>query len=304
MKKRAFALGLSAVLAVSVLASPPAFAAPDAGTFTEDFSNGLGDWTSTSGQWSAADGVASVTDTTVSGPKSMHLTSWEFGDFEATVTAQITEASTPTSWVGISTRMTEGQEDFRASGYTAFLRGNGQLALVKPHATDPTAVATIATASTGVDPRLAPVQLTLRAEGTTLEVFVDGAATPAISVTDAGYTRGKLGLTAGGAFASFRNLQVVHDDGAEVEPKPVAWGGVFLGDGSTANCGRASRAIPKTRHGSTCSARRISRSPATRRRRRSGRFRRSTRVRMRTVPSSMPSSTTRTRPMQPPSSTP
>ncbi|MFE5309591.1 alginate lyase family protein [Isoptericola sp. NPDC056605] len=229
-------MGLSAVLLLS-LAAPSALAAPLESTHTEDFANGLDDWTVESGRWTAEDGAARVDGETLTGPRAMHLTRWQFGDSATTVNVRATDAADSNSWVGLSTRMTAGQEDFRQSGYTAFLRMNGQLALVKPHASDPTAVSTIATASTGIDPRKAPVSLTLRAEGSSLEVFVDGATEPAISTTDTQFTRGKVGLVVGAAFATFDDVRISHDDGVEEEPPPAAgtdWGGVFLGEAKLA----------------------------------------------------------------------
>lgn len=230
--KHIVATGLSAALLLT-LAAPPAPAAPLGGTYTDDFAHGLDDWTVDSGRWTAEGGAAQVDGETLTGPRAMHLTRWQFGDSATTVVVRATDAADSTSWVGLSTRMTAGQEDFRRSGYTAFLRMNGQLALVKPHASDPTAVSTVATAWTGIDPRQAPVSLTLRAEGSRLEVFVDGATEPVISTTDTQFTRGKVGLVVGAAFATFDHVRISHDDGVEEVPPPATgtrWGGVFLGE--------------------------------------------------------------------------
>ncbi|MDR2998158.1 MAG: alginate lyase family protein [Microbacterium sp.] len=230
MKRRNVALAFTAVLAL-IAGAAPAAAAPGGGVVTEDFADGLAAWSVVSGRWQVDDGTARVSGDTLPGARTMNLAGWQFGDFEATVTARITDAADDRSWVGLSTRMTAGQEDFRQSGYTAFLRANGQLVLVKPHPSDPTAVTTIAAASTGLDPRQSSVTLTLRATGSKLEVFVDGATAPAITATDTQFARGKVGLAVGGAFAVFDDLRVAHADGTEVEPPaPISWGGVFLDD--------------------------------------------------------------------------
>jgi len=105
------------------------------------------------------------------------------------------DLGSPWNWAGLMGRTTTPEDDFRDSGYLAFLRANGDVGLFRAPDT------LIGYTQTGIDPKARSVQLTLRAQGTRISVFVDGRGV--IAVDDSTWTAG---------YAGVQNYSIAHHD--------------------------------------------------------------------------------------------
>ncbi|MFC5666073.1 discoidin domain-containing protein [Kitasatospora misakiensis] len=178
-------------------------AGPDASyPFVDDFSSG-GDteWRHIRGDWSVTGDQAYVQGDpaadwdTVSG-----VAGRTYGDVAASVDVRITgvnEAGGDTNWAGLTVHSQNPTD--RQTGYLVALRNNGEVFVQRSGATLGTATVP------GYTPGQA-VSLRVLTRGSTLEVYA--GATRLISLTDASYPVGNVGLATGGASARFDDVRL------------------------------------------------------------------------------------------------
>ncbi|MFS0713270.1 alginate lyase family protein [Microbacterium sp. 2P01SA-2] len=229
-----FSLGLIGVVALAMPALPataagtaPVAAAPPA-TIEEAFDDLSPEWLPAAGTWEAADGVARVVQPGSSRGSILALTGRGL-DGTATVTATFASAGGGASaWAGFTVRRSGTTDDYTQSGYTVFVRNNGELALIR--AAGDGQVAVLGTAQTDARPGSAPVTVSVSLDGERMRVGLGGAelAAPLIEVTDAAFSG------SGFAFAAHRDVRMAVDsvrlagvvDRAEPVPTDcVAWSG-------------------------------------------------------------------------------
>ncbi|MDW4571579.1 alginate lyase family protein [Microbacterium sp. M3] len=228
MMKMRWRASLAAVAAmVLVGAAQPALALTgDDGTFRDDFDTLRSVWTVAAGDWQASEGAARVV--TPGSTRGSVLALTEYGlDETSTATATFrTEGGGATAWAGFTVHRSGTTDDYTQSGYTVLVRNNGELAVIK--AAGNSAVTYLGTTPTAARPGTDWVTVTAHLDGDRLDVSLNGATEPALSVTDAAFDDGGFSL------ASHRDLRMVVDS-VELtgvvdrdEPAPadcVAWSG-------------------------------------------------------------------------------
>lgn len=219
-------LAAVAVLALVGAAQPALALGAEDGTFRDDFDTLGSAWTTAAGDWQASEGAARVV--TPGSTRGSVLALTEFGlEPVSTATATFrTEGGGATAWAGFTVHRAGTTDDYTQSGYTVLVRNNGELAVIK--AAGNAAVTYLGATPTAARPGADWVTVTARLDGDRLDVSLDGAAQPLLSVTDSSFDDGGFSL------AAHRDLRMVVDAveltgvAERDEPAPadcVAWSG-------------------------------------------------------------------------------
>lgn len=181
-----------AVAICMVLTILPARAVGDDGHLSESFDSLSGLWHPVAGNWRATDGAA-VAD---SGPAvrgySLALRGWRIeADASVASTFSLSSATPATSWGGVQIHRDALTDDFAASGYTAILRANGELAIIR--ARDGVNVDYLGQRQTSARPAVEPVTLRFSVAGDELTASVGGET---LTVTDTRFRGGGISLVA------------------------------------------------------------------------------------------------------------
>ena len=219
-------LAAVAVLALVGAAQPALAQTGEDGTFRDDFDTLGSTWTSAAGDWQASDGAARVV--TPGSTRGSVLALTELGlEPVSTATATFrTEGGGATAWAGFTVHRAGTTDDYTQSGYTVLVRNNGELAVIK--AAGNSAVTYLGATPTAARPGTDWVTVTARLDGDRLDVSLDGAAQPLLSVTDSSFDDGGFSL------AAHRDLRMVVDSveltgvAERDEPAPadcIAWSG-------------------------------------------------------------------------------
>ncbi|MER5934447.1 glycoside hydrolase domain-containing protein [Streptomyces sp. NPDC002054] len=176
---------------------------PDASyPFAEDFSSGADtEWRHTRGSWSVTGDQAYVQSDTASGYDTVSAVAGRaYQDVAASVDVRITGVNADggdTNWAGLTVHSQNPTD--RQTGYLVGLRNNGEVFVNRSGTT-------LATAK--VPGYTSGQTVTLRAvtRGSTLKVYAGTAEL--ISLTDASYPVGNVGLATGGASARFDNVRL------------------------------------------------------------------------------------------------
>ncbi|MFI8823795.1 discoidin domain-containing protein [Streptomyces sp. NPDC053431] len=198
---------------------------PDASyPFADDFSSGVdSEWRHTRGSWSVTgDQAYAQTDTAADWDTVSAVAGRAYGDVAASVDVRITGVNADggdTNWAGLTVHSQHPTD--RQTGYLVALRNNGEV-FVHRSGVD---------LAKAVVPGYSPGRtVTLRAvtRGSSLRVYA--GATELISLTDASYPVGNVGLATGGAGARFDNVRL-NPGGNPAEGAAVATSSSYEADG-------------------------------------------------------------------------
>ncbi|GGQ06332.1 MULTISPECIES: discoidin domain-containing protein [Streptomyces] len=193
--------------------------------FTDDFSGGDHFWTHTRGTWSTSGARYTQSDASAKWGDVSYLRGRGYADVSVGVDLQITGVSSSggsTNWAGLMVRSANGTD--LDSGYLIAQRNNGQVFVYRSGTT-------IGSASV---PGYVPGQRTrLRvvARGNALTVYSGTGQAPVLTVTDAAFTAGDVGLVTGGASANFWNARVMPTSLAPAESAAVTASSSYGADG-------------------------------------------------------------------------
>jgi hypothetical protein len=180
------------------MAAPPAFAATTTNDFRDAF-DGSTSWTENSGTWQVEGGEYSQAQT--SGARFATLTDRRFGDAQYDIDLRAVDTGGDAArWAGIQfKKMRQGDGPFD-SGFTVYVRANGELALYRVNQA-------IATASTGLS-LSSTRHLRVTTSGSTIKVFIANETTPRITATDPSFASGAFGLVTYDSHWHFDNVAV------------------------------------------------------------------------------------------------
>ncbi len=183
------------VLLVALLAGavvPTAASAAPGEDLSDSFETLQGHWLPVSGNWQVADGAA--VSSTVSDEHGHKLALFGHrlaGDGSATLTFELTGEAATSTWGGVSVHRAGVLDGYTTSGYTALVRRNGEMAIVK--ADGGKGVTYLARADTAARPGEGPVSLTFEVTGEVLSASVAGTT---ITATDSDFRDGGVSLFA------------------------------------------------------------------------------------------------------------
>lgn len=179
---------LAATLAIGVL---PRAAQADS-QLTDPFDTLSSDWHPVAGNWQARDGAAVADAQPAERGYALALKGWRIdGDGSATTTFSLAGQAADSSWGGIQLHRDGVTDDYALSGYTALVRRNGELAIIK--ALDGTNVEYLGRIATSARPAAAPVTLTFSVTGDTLTASVAGST---LEASDSTFRGGGISLVA------------------------------------------------------------------------------------------------------------
>lgn len=161
---------VAAVVSVTLL---PMAARAEVSQLTDSFDSLSADWHPTAGNWSAVDGAATADSQPSERGYSLALKGWRLdGDGSVATTFTLLGDAGDTSWGGVHIHRDGVTDDYALSGYTALVRRNGELAIIK--ALDGQNVEYLGRIATSARPADGPVALTFSATGDTLTATVAG----------------------------------------------------------------------------------------------------------------------------------
>lgn len=180
---------LASVLAFSLL--PMAAQAEDS-QLTDPFDSLSSDWYPTAGNWSAVDGAATADAQPTERGYSLALKGSRLdGDGSVATSFTLLGEAGDTSWGGVHIHRDGLTDDYALSGYTALVRRNGELAIIK--ALDGTNVEYLGRTATSARPADGPVTLTFSSIGETLTATVAGTT---LEANDSTFRGGGVSLVA------------------------------------------------------------------------------------------------------------
>lgn len=177
------------MVAISLL---PMTAQAEGMQLTDPFDTLSSDWHLTAGNWRIIDGAAVADAQPAERGYSLALKGWRLdGDGSVTTTFTLPGDAADATWGGVHLHRVGVTDDYALSGYTALVRRNGELAIIK--ALDGKSVAYLGRIATSARPALGPVTLTFSADGDTLTATVAGTT---LEVTDSTFHGGGVSLVA------------------------------------------------------------------------------------------------------------
>lgn len=202
MKQKARGLLVAAAIAGMVVSgvslSLPAHAAQSTNDFRDTF-DGSTSWTETSGTWQVEGGEYSQSQ--MSGARSATLTDRRFGDatFDVDLRA-VDTGGDDNRWAGIQFKMMRPGDGPFDSGFTVYVRANGELALFRTNKV----ISSVATGLSVTTTR----HLRVTTSGSTIKVYIANESTPRITATDPSFASGSFGLVTYDSHWHFDNVSV------------------------------------------------------------------------------------------------
>jgi hypothetical protein len=199
------ALAAAALLVAGLTGPAPASeaAATNGNNFRDDFS-GSTSWTENSGTWQVEGGEYSQSQT--SGARFATLTDRRFADAQYDVDLRAVDTGGDNArWAGIQFKKMRADDGPFDSGFTVYVRANGEIALYRVNKT-------IATASTGLSMSTSR-HLRVTTSGSTIKVYIANETAPRITATDPSFASGSFGLISYDSHWHFDNVAVA---GAEL----------------------------------------------------------------------------------------
>ncbi|UFU06997.1 alginate lyase family protein [Ruania halotolerans] len=183
------------VLLVALLAGavvPTAASATPGEELSDSFETLHDHWLPVSGNWRTADGaVVSNAVNDEHGHKLALFGHRLAGDGGVTATFELTGQAAASTWGGVSVHRAGVQDGYTTSGYTALVRRNGELAIIK--ADGGNGVTYLARANTAARPGEGPISLTFEVTGEALSASVAGTT---ITATDSAFRDGGVSIFA------------------------------------------------------------------------------------------------------------
>lgn len=158
-----------------------------------------GNWVAGLGIWSYTEGGFGQSSTTESSA-TMNLANKPYDDFYLETSIKLNSTG---GWGGISFRHPNYSDTYNNSGYLLYMTSDGALTLFRTGTT-------LKQVSTGLNPTILPVRLQIIARGSSIKVFVNGAAAPSIDVTDSTYLSGFVTLNTCLNAVEFKNTNVMY----------------------------------------------------------------------------------------------
>ncbi|GAB3815503.1 hypothetical protein GCM10028820_13070 [Tessaracoccus terricola] len=188
-RRRSLLAVLAAVLAIGLL---PLGARADGRQLSDSFDTLTADWYPVAGNWSASDGAAVADAQPAERGYSLALKGWRLdGDGSVTTTFTLAGQAADSSWGGVHLHREGLTDDYALSGYTALVRRNGELAIIK--ALDGRNVEYLGRIATAARPATEPVTLTFSASG---EALVASVAGTTLEASDSEFRGGGVSLVA------------------------------------------------------------------------------------------------------------
>jgi len=177
-------------------------------SFSDDFADGTVEpWQPVSGSWQVRDGRLEVTGTVSTLKALASLNGYRYtADLTASAAVRINASRDADSWAGLMVARRRTTDSYTDSGYTAFIRVNGTVVLIKPDPSSPGAVITLGSAASGLDPVAGPVRLRAEVDGDRVRVFGGHGAQPVIDVLDTTYRDGTVALLSTYSQAAFDDV--------------------------------------------------------------------------------------------------
>jgi hypothetical protein len=222
------AAAIAAAVVVTALTPPaPAAAAMPAVTgdnvVAETFSTGAQQWAPVAGSWSLQSSAYRQTAVDT-GASVAALSGREFDDGTFGVDLQLlSQGGSATNWAGIHLRRAADSDTPFDSGYTVFLRANGELQIYRVNQ----ALTTVATGLNMTQPH----RLTVETVGTSIKVYLDASTTPVATVSDPAFRQGGFALTTFSSSWSFDNVSASADQPdyrISVGGKQLLYGDAYL----------------------------------------------------------------------------
>lgn len=198
---------IQAVLAATVVAGmlgigfslpTPAHAAQTTNDFRDPF-DGSTSWTENSGVWQVEGGEYSQSQ--MSGARFTTLTDRRFGDATYDLDLRAVDTGGDNArWAGIQFKKMRPADGPFDSGFTVYVRANGELALYRTNKT-------ISSAATGLS-LTTTRHLRVTTSGSTIKVYIANESTPRITATDPSFASGSFGLVTYDSHWHFDNVSV------------------------------------------------------------------------------------------------
>jgi archaellum component FlaG (FlaF/FlaG flagellin family) len=172
-------------------------------SFCDDFTVSDGNWTPNSGTWSIVSGVYDQSEESTSHFSSVLGTlpnkTWADATYDFDVKI-VNNGGNNSDWAGINIRRTNSSDAFSTSGYTIYIRANGQICLGDPGGV-------LQTASTGLDWSTFR-HIKVVTEGQNIKVYVNGSSNTTLNVEDTTYTGGYASLVTCNTHSDFDNVVI------------------------------------------------------------------------------------------------
>ncbi|MFK0233895.1 discoidin domain-containing protein [Streptomyces vinaceus] len=193
--------------------------------FTDDFGGGDHFWTHTRGTWSTSGARYTQSDASANWGDVSYLRGRGYTDVSAGVDLQITAVSSyggSTNWAGLMVRSANGTD--LDSGYLIAQRDNGEVFVYRSGTR-------IGSASVPGYVSGQRTRLRVVARGNALTVYSGTGQAPVLTVTDAAFTAGDVGLVTGGASANFWNARITPTSLAPAESAAATASSSYEADG-------------------------------------------------------------------------
>lgn len=186
-----------------------------AGTFSDDFESGSGNWTSILGSWSVSDGVYRQTTKSTSGNAWQYASAitgkvWDDATYEVDMKVVNNNGKT-SNWGGFTFRKTNQSDTIAKSGYYVYWNEDGVVSLERG-ASSPVNLAKVQTGATDFSNFR---HLKIVTAGNSIKVFLDDATEPVIDVVDNTFTHGYAGLIVNGCEWHFDNVAITAESNSE-----------------------------------------------------------------------------------------
>ncbi|UFU03657.1 alginate lyase family protein [Ruania suaedae] len=187
---RLLPLLLVALLAGAVM--PAAASAAPGEDLSDSFETLQDHWLPVSGNWQVSDGAAESSAVNDEHGHKLALFGHRLaGDGGVTVTFELTGKAGTSTWGGVSVHRAGVLDGYTTSGYTALIRRNGEMAIIK--ADGGNGVTYLARTDTDARPGEGPVSLTFEVAGDLLSASVAGTT---ITATDSSFRDGGVSIFA------------------------------------------------------------------------------------------------------------